>query len=166
MKHAALRALQLALCAALITGSAGLGFTLGHREAVRARPAMSAVVEAQERDPLAQFRTEREELRARQTAQLNDIIYDATADADTLSLARQQLVRLLDAQSRELRLEGILKNRGFSDVLVDAQGQAVSVLVRTDALTQQQCAVILELVMRETGVTGGNIKIIPVNPVN
>ena len=39
---------------------------------------------------------------------------------------------------------------------------AANVLIRGEAPTHAQSAVILDLVMRETGLTGGNVKIIPV----
>ena len=39
---------------------------------------------------------------------------------------------------------------------------SVNVLVRAESLSQSETAVILELVLRETGISGGNVKIIPI----
>ena len=51
---------------------------------------------------------------------------------------------------------------GFEDALVTLSGRSANVLVRRDSLTRAETAVILELVMRETGITSGNVKIIPI----
>ena len=47
-------------------------------------------------------------------------------------------------------------------MLVSVHQDSANVLVRTDALTQADAALILELTARQTGLTGGAIKIIPV----
>lgn len=148
---------------ALMLMAMGAGYKLGRREANRARPAMAQALEHEESDPLLAFRTQREQLRSRQRAELNEIIHDADTDGQTLRAAREQLLRSLESEETESRLEGLLRARGFDDAVVDAPGGAVNVLLRAEGLNQRQIAMILELVLRETGVTGGNVKIIPVN---
>lgn len=113
-------------------------------------------------DALMQFRVEREQLRAKQEAQLNDIVYSDRSDAETVARAQDQLLSLLTHSEQETTLEGILQTRGFDDAVVSVGERSANVLVRREALTQRETAVILELVMRETGLTGGNVKIIPV----
>ena len=117
--------------------------------------------EAQE-DPLSGFRLEREQLRAREEAQLNEIIHSQTSEAQIVSQAQLRLMALMEYARQESTVEGILRGRGFQDVLASVSRDSASILVRGDALTAGQTAVILELVMRETGLTGGNVKIIPV----
>jgi stage III sporulation protein AH len=68
---------------------------------------------------------------------------------------------LANARS-ENAIEGILQSRGFEDVLASVSASAANVLIRSEALNHAQSAVILDLVMRQTGLTGGNVKIIPV----
>ncbi len=121
-------------------------------------PAYSEAVE----DPMARFRLEREQLRARQEAQLNDIIHSDRSDGETISLAQAQLLQLISGSRAEQTLEGILQSRGFEDALVSVGEGSANVLIRGNALNQRESAVIMELVMRETGLTGGNVKIIPV----
>lgn len=154
-------AMSAAVLAALIGVTAGcLLFRAGSPEAV---PAQSAqIVEAAE-NPVTAFRTEREQLRARQKSQLNDIIYNASSDETTVMLAQRQLMELMRSEEAELTLEGVLRLRGFEDALVTVHTDSVNVIVRTEALTQRETAVITELVLRETGVTGGNVKILPIN---
>lgn len=124
------------------------------------RPAAAPALEAV--DPLDEFRLEREQLAARQEAQLNDIIYNDKTDASTVAQAQRQLLSLLTRREQEVTLEGILQGRGFDGALVSVGERSANVLLRREAVTSAESAVILELVMRETGLTGGNVKIIPV----
>ena len=57
----------------------------------------------------------------------------------------------------------MLSARGYETPVVTVHSDSVNVIVRASELTRQQAGVILELVTRETGVTGGNVKIIPIN---
>lgn len=126
------------------------------------RAASANVSGASEADPVIKFRTEREQLRARQEAQLNDIIHDERSSEVMVQRAQEQLLSMLKQSELETTLEGILQSRGFEDALVTVHAASVNVMFRCEALTRQQSAVILELVLRETGVTSGNVKIIPI----
>ena len=143
-----------------------LGFAAGWmmKPADIQSPAVSAAsAQAAAQDPLERFRTERQQLRQRQIAQLNELIYGESADAETTRLAKLRLLELMRWSEQETTLEGLLRLREFADVLVTVHTDSVNVMVRADALNRQQSAVILDLVMRETGISGGNVKIIPIN---
>ena len=143
-----------------------LGFAAGWtmRSSEVQPPVLSAASSMETtRDPLEQFRTERQQLRQRQIAQLNELIYGESDDAETTSLAKRRLLELMRWSEQETTLEGLLRLREFADVLVTVHTDSVNVMVRADALNRQQSAVILDLVMRETGISGGNVKIIPIN---
>lgn len=134
-------------------------WTLRHVDvAGSAVPAVSAA----EADPMAEFRLEREQLRARLEAQLGEIIHSAEEDGESASRARAQLMDLLSRTEAETRLEGLLGARGLGEVLVSVSAREASVLVRGEGLTRAQSAQILDAVLRETGLTAGNVKIIPV----
>ena len=109
-----------------------------------------------------QFRTERQQLRSMQKAQLNDIIFGGMTDAETVAAAQAHLLDVLKREEQENTLEGLLDMRGFTDAVVSIHKDSASVLVAKDMVTQQESAVILDLVCRETGFLGGNIKIIPI----
>ena len=144
----------------ILAADTAVTWKLARRDEVRAggAPAFSEAA----RDPMGQFRLEREQLRARQEAELNDIIHTGGSDAQVVAQAQGQLLTMLEQARAETALEGILQSRGFEDALVSVSSGSASVLVRGEGLTQQETAVILDLVMRETGLTGGNVKIIPV----
>ena len=108
------------------------------------------------------FLLEREQLRAMQTAQLNEIIHDAGTDEETQALARRQLLQLCDWMEKETTVEGLLRLRGFEDAVCTVHGDSVNVVIRGQAVGSQESALIYDLVLRETGVTGGNVKIVPI----
>ena len=153
-------ALGMAVLAALLVGDALITQRLVLEKVNRAQsaPAYSQV----HSDPMTAFRLEREQLRARQEAELNDIIHTPDGDAETVALARSQLLDMLEHARAESAIEGVLQSRGFEDALVSVSDAAANVLIRGEELTHAQSAVILDLVMSQTGLTGGNVKIIPV----
>ena len=159
------RILKRTLCGlllfALLAADALVTHELTSRHMNRARSA-AASAPPEQVDPMDAFRLEREELRAREEAQLNDIVYSDKSDADMVARAQARLMSLYTRSEQEAALEGILQSRGFEGALVSVGERSANVLLRREAVTQQESAVILELVMRETGLTGGNVKIIPV----
>lgn len=114
-------------------------------------------------DQATAFKTMRQQLRAMEKAQLNDVIHDAQTDAEIAQMARRQLVELCEREEQELTLEGVLMLRGYREVIVTVHADSVNVLIRCEAVNRQESSAILELVCRETGVQSGNVKIIPIN---
>lgn len=114
-------------------------------------------------DPIDAFRTEREQLRQMQAAQIDELIHSENADSEVIRMAQTRLLERLDDQEKETTIEGVLRARGFKDAIATVHRDSVNILVRAKSLSRQETAVILELVMRETGISGGNVKIIPIN---
>lgn len=160
MKRWTKRTLIALAAVAALAGDSWATYRLTAHPAVRA--ASAGVQTGSAADPIERFRLEREQLRARQQAQLNDIIYNAQSDQETVADAQRRLMEALKCAEQELTLEGVLQGRGFEDALVTVGEHSANVLLRRETLTQRETAVILELVMRQTGLTGGNVKIIPV----
>lgn len=145
---------------ALSLTMAAAGWWMGRNSVdVPVAPVNAAVQE----DAVTAFRTEREQLRAMQKAQLNEIVHGDGTEAEIAALAQRQLMELCSREEHELTLEGLLTLRGFDDPVVTVQSDSVNVLLRAELVTQQECSVILDLVCRETGVQSGNVKIIPIN---
>lgn len=134
------------------------------KDAPRAESAVSTRITAEQDDPVTRFRTEREMLRNRQLGELNEIIHDSLTDAETVNLAKRQLMALMKSQEQELLLEGVLSAKGFDGALVTVSDAAVNVILKDRTPTRQENAMILDLILRETGVTAGNVKILTINP--
>ncbi len=111
----------------------------------------------------AAFRTERQQLRAMERAQLNDIIHAAETDEGVLALAQRRLVDISKSEEQETTLEGLLALRGWEGCVVTVHEGGVNILVPAEMLTRQQSSIILDLACRETGAQAGNVKIIPIN---
>lgn len=123
-----------------------------------ARPAAQAAVPAETVDP---YRLSRDQLRAQECAQLRELLGDPATDSAIRARAQERLMNLMQWAEIEADLEEILEKRGFAPVLVSVHQDSANVLVRTDSLTQADAALILELTARQTGLTGGAIKVIP-----
>ena len=152
----------LGVIALMLMATAG-GWCAGRSSVEEGAQAVVAEASTGEEDAIATFRMEREQLRAMQKAQLNEIIHSDATEAEIAALAQRQLMDICSREEHELTLEGLLTLRGFDDPLVTVQSDSVNVLLRTQVVTQQECSIILDLVCRETGVQSGNVKIIPIN---
>jgi len=112
---------------------------------------------------MEEFVIERAQLREQQMRQLNGIIEDDRTSDEIRASAQRQLMQLCTWMEQEATIEGVLRTRGFDRVIATVHTDSANILVRTQNLTQEDANAILELVARETGLLGGNIKIIPLN---
>ncbi len=129
----------------------------------QAQVAAKTVVESQtSKDPILQFTEERIKVREIEQRELKQIMEDADADASLKAQAGQRLLSLLSCIEQETTIEGVLRIRGFRDPVASVHQDSANVIVRAAMLTREQSAQVLELVARETGLTGGSIKIIPI----
>lgn len=150
------------ICAGMAL-SAAAGFFAG-RSMQGTLPAESAAVVSEAPvDEIAAFRTERQQLRQMQISQLNEMIHAENPDPEIVSTAQKRQLELMDWSEKEVTLENILQLRGFQDAVVTVHRDSVNVILREDAISRQEAAVILELTAQETGISGGNVKIIPIN---
>ena len=69
---------------------------------------------AEDADPIEEFRTTRQQLRAMQKAQLNDVAHDADTDEELAAMAQRQLLLLCEREEQELTLESVADYIGFS----------------------------------------------------
>ena len=156
------RSFLAAVCLFAVVAAVVITFAGGEFPKIENARPVAAPLPTAAVDPLTEFRTEREQLFALQTAELNDLIHGADTDGEIRLLAQEKLLELMDRADKETLLEGVLHARGFENALVTVSENSVNVLLKAVSITRQEAAVILELVLRETGVTGGNVKIIPV----
>ncbi|NLG24794.1 MAG: SpoIIIAH-like family protein [Clostridiales bacterium] len=144
-------------CAAL----AGYAYLAGAPATPATAPAGTAAPKGGE--PIEDFIAERRALRVEEARQLDAIIDDANTSDEVRADAQRQKLNRLNWAHQETLIEGVLRARGFEKVVVTVSSDSANVLVGIDQLTQGQSATILELVARETGLSGGNVKIIPIN---
>lgn len=137
---------------------------LWYAHPARVETAMEAVrAEIPKQDVLAAFRAEHAEVRQLESVQLSAVAEDEGAEDGVRDAARRELVALTGYMEAEETIEGVLRMRGYDDAVATVHADSVNVLVRTPSLSQNESGFILDLVMRETGQRGGNIKIMTVD---
>jgi stage III sporulation protein AH len=104
------------------------------------------------------YRSERDSVRTQELAYLDAIVAQG-GDEITLSEAQKQKMTLVGCMESELNAENLIRAKGFEEVIVSMHNGSVNVIVDADALTDEQVAQILDIVLRETGETAENIKI-------
>ena len=104
------------------------------------------------------YRSERDSVRTQELAYLDAIVAQG-GDEATLSEAQKQKMTLVGCMESELNTENLIRAKGFEEVIVSMHNGSVNVIVDADALTDEQVAQILDIVLRETGETADNIKV-------
>ena len=104
------------------------------------------------------YRSERDSVRTQELAYLDAIVAQG-GDAATMSEAQKQKMTLVGCMESELNTENLIRAKGFEEVIVSMHNGSVNVIVDADALTDEQVAQILDIVLRQTGETAENIKV-------
>lgn len=157
--------MRIAYAAAVITLAAAciaaihpefFGIETGAKETA---PVSAAAAE----DPIMQFRQEREQLRSLQLSELDDMINSEKTSPEIARMAQEEKLNIIRRCEIEETIGGILRAQGFHGAAACAEDDCVSVIIYSDAPDAAQVAAITELVVAQSGVETGNIKIIPIN---
>jgi stage III sporulation protein AH len=105
---------------------------------------------------------EREQVRAKNRAWYMDIIDSAEVSAEQKQSAVDAMLELTDIIDKENKAEMLLEAKGFEGSIVYMNDGMVDVVVNAEALTDQQLAIIEEVIKDKTGVA---VKDIDINPV-
>lgn len=109
------------------------------------------------------YRSDRESVRSEEINYYNAIIASTDTSAEAKALAETKRASLIEAMETELVTEGLIKSKGFEDVIVTTStSSGVKVVVKAGELTSNQVAQIVSIVTEQTGLAIDYIKIIPV----
>lgn len=98
-------------------------------------------------------RSDRTAAREETVAYYNTIIESEATSAEAKASAEAELAALVAAADTEQRLETLIKSIGFEDCIVTVGKENINVIVKSDALTDQEAAQLLDMVCSETGKT-------------
>jgi len=112
---------------------------------------------------IASFAVDRAALRTRELEQLRALACDPSLGQSVRDDAARRLMQLQEWMDQEAALEKILSSRGYDLPVITVQASSVDVVLRAEQLSAEEVGIILELVTRQTGISGGNVKIIPIN---
>lgn len=108
-----------------------------------------AVSEQTDDELFTTYRLELEDKRSKQREEYNEIVSSDDATAQEKSEAYDQMTALSEAEGTERQLETLIKTKGYKDVLVSAEGDKVSITVRSDKKSKSQAADIIDMVTKE-----------------
>ena len=108
------------------------------------------------------YRTDRQSTRDQEIAYYDAIIASATSSQDAKQTAEQKKAELVSTMEMELVTEGLIKAKGFEDVIVTNSNSCVNVIVKSAELKSNEVAQIVSIVQSQANVALENIKIIPV----
>ncbi len=86
----------------------------------------------------AEYRMERESLRGMQMEMLGQIINDSSAEKNSKQAASIRLTQIGEDMEKEMKMESLIKSKGFSDCVVIPQSDVVTVVVSASKLNTQQ----------------------------
>lgn len=101
----------------------------------------------------------REQQRAKNKEALMGIIADATVSEEQKNDAIDTVIEMTAIAEKENATEILLEAKGYSGAVVCIVDDSVDVIVNAEALTEQDMAIIEDVVMRKTGADAKNIKI-------
>ncbi len=111
---------------------------------------------------LADARLLKEQTRARNKENLLEIINNETLTEAQKTDAIHSMIALTDIAEREMSAEILLEAKGFENAVVSITGSSADVCVAVSELTEVQCAQIMDIVQRKTGISAENIVISPI----
>ena len=110
----------------------------------------------------ANYRTNRTDTRNEELMYLEAIISSSSSSAEAISNAEKEKIKIVTAMESELALEGLIKAKGFEDVIISDMNNSITVIVKSAELNKAEVAQIVEVVKGQTSYDIENIKIIPV----
>ena len=111
----------------------------------------------------ASYRNDRENTRNSEIAYYDAIIASESSSLEAKNLAETKKADLIQKMETELVVEGLIKAKGFEDVIVTNSTTSVNVVIKTAELTSSQVAQITSIVTEQTGMSIDCVKITPVN---
>lgn len=114
-------------------------------------------------DFFSDFRISREKVVQEQMDLIKKVIDDPKASDKAREEAHLQYLAIVDAMGKELKIEGILKSKGW-DSLAFISGDSCTVVVRATTLGEKEVAQIGDVVKRIAQIPLANINVIPSPP--
>lgn len=108
------------------------------------------------------YRTDRQSTRDQELLYYDSIISSESSSSEAIANAEAKKLEIVNAMESELVMEGLIKAKGFEDVIVTNSASNVNVIVKGTNLESSQIAQIVEIVKQQTSKSIDNIKIIPV----
>jgi stage III sporulation protein AH len=113
-------------------------------------------------DYFADARLQRETANSRAIETLNNLIKNPDTGKVAKDSAQKQILAYADAQKNEVSCENIIKAKGFSDCVVFINSANVTVVVKSQKLSDSDAAKIQQIITSQVKIDGKNVKIVEV----
>ena len=110
----------------------------------------------------ATYKADRQSTQEQEKLYLEAIINNENSSNEAKSNAEKELLNMAKYMNIQTNLEGLIGAKGFSEVVVSASENNISVIVKSASLSSNEVAQIVETVQTNTEYGIENIKIIPV----
>ncbi len=108
------------------------------------------------------YREDRQSTRNQELLYYDAIINSESSTEEAKANAEAKKLEIVNQMESELVMEGLIKAKGFQDVIVTNSATNVNVIVKCTNLESTQVAQIVSIVKEQTSKSLDNIKIIPV----
>lgn len=112
---------------------------------------------------ISEAKLNREQIRAKNTENLTNIVNDANIDKSSKTAAINELAKIADYSEKEMAIEILLEAKGFNDVVASVSDTGVDIVVNQQTLEISQKAQIEDIAKRKTGMTSDKININVIN---
>lgn len=126
-------------------------------------PAAAGQTPGVKEDFFIEFRLDREKTEKEQVDMVKAVMTDTTASKEIRDAAYQQYLALVDGMQKELKIEGLLKARGY-DAIAFLSPDACTVVVKSASLDEKQVAQVADAARKVTRLGLDKITIIPAVP--
>ncbi|MCL2062569.1 MAG: SpoIIIAH-like family protein [Firmicutes bacterium] len=109
------------------------------------------------------YRADRIATRDQTFLYLDAIIRSEASSADAIAAAEAQKLLMTQNMQLELELEGLIKGIGFEDAFITLGTENINVIVKTDALTEDEANRILAVILDETNRDATNVIVVPLS---
>lgn len=113
----------------------------------------------QSKNYFVEYRLARDRMRGNLVERLKEIITDDKSSSEMIEKAQNEIMRIGNFTESELYMEGLIKAKGFDEVLVFLKEDGVKVVVSAEELTEQDVIKILDVVKNETNLEASQINI-------
>ena len=120
----------------------------------------AVAVSKETNDYFAQAKIDKEATRSKNIDAIKEVAQDTGADKDIKTQANNQLLQLTTNSENEMKIEALIKEKGYQDVLVylGEEGTA-DIIVKTPSLNASQTAQIYDIVMRYAKISGEKLSV-------
>lgn len=108
---------------------------------------------------ISEAKLNREQIRAKNTENLTNIVNDTAIDKASKTEAINELAKIAEYSEKEAAIELLLESKGFNDVVASVAEDSVDIVINQQTLENSQKAQIEDIAKRKTGVTSDKITI-------